>query len=281
MKILILIGIFLLIIVLLLLIYVLGSSSRSFSPEANWSNVIMMVVTIFTALATLITAIATWKTVDEMKQAREQSSREWLNDAFIKHEADVLLEFRVSYGDAQEAINFFSNKLLSPLRMDINIKEAPTAIKRDMIVKYYNAINKLNDLYNKNQYIFRKHNLEKSIACLTCFLDVVYMLPERDLEYRVKQDEKVKVYQLTEWNKIIWAFSSSAYFVFNPIKNTDDIIQFQNKNMNEEFDRLKGLVSSELIFLTFKLDNLTLYNNGTNQTNLNVRQNKFYQPLSK
>ena len=282
MKILILIGIFLLVIVLSLLIYILVSISRNPSPEVNWSNVIMMVITIFTAVATLITAIATWKTVDEMKQAREQSRAEWLNDAFIKHEADVLLEYRIAYGDAQVAINFFLNRILAPVRMDIQIKEKPSVIKRELIVKYFNDIVKLNNLYNKNQYIFRKHNLDKNISYLLCFLDVVRLLPEKDLEYvLVEQNDKVKTYQLTEWNKIVQTFTYSAYFKFNPIKDGNDLTKLQSMNVNEEFNRLKSLISSELISLSFKIDKLTLFSDGINNSNLDVRQSNYYEPLSK
>jgi len=214
--------------------------------------------------------------------ALKNQRTEWLNDAFIKHEADVLLEFRIAYGEAGEAISFFLDTLLTPVKMDIHIKEPPS-IKREKVIKYFNAINKLNNLYNKNQYIFRKHNLEKSISCLTCLLDVARMLPEGDLEFRlVEQDDKVKTYQLTEWNKTIQIFTFSAYPILNQVRDANEpIIQLENKNMNEEFNRLKGLVSNELNSLTWKLDKLTLYNEGTNQTNMDVRHSKFYQPLSK
>ncbi|MEW6171326.1 MAG: hypothetical protein AB1472_07220, partial [Candidatus Omnitrophota bacterium] len=145
---------------------------------------------------------------------------------------------------------------------------------------YFNDINKLNKLYNKNQYIFRKHNLEKSISSLTCLLDVGTMLPKGDLKFKlVKQDGKVKTYQLVEWDKIIQTFTLSAYFLLNEDKAVNLVEQLKDKDINAEFNQLKSFVSDKLTSLTFELDKLTLYNDNAKQANLNIRQSKYYDDL--
>lgn len=233
--------------------------------------------TVGIACSLVIAVISIVFTYVSLKNQKNQ----WLNDAFIKNEADVLLEFRIAYGESEEAISFFLHTLLEPLKIGYPSEESPT-IKREIIVKNFNKINELNNLYNKNQYIFRKYDLEVSISCLTCILDVVRMLPENDLEFDLaKQDGSVKTYYLKEWNKVIQTFSYSAYFLFNQVTDVNALKEMQNKNMTEEFQRLKERVSSELNSLRFKLDQLTLYYDGKNKSNLNVRQSKYYMSLSK
>ncbi len=104
-----------------------------------------------------------------MKQQREQ----WINQEFIKREADVLLEFRQALLDSVESMNWVRQTILRDqpfvhFMLTTNSKE-----RTQVVAKHFCKLNRLKELYNSHILIFRKHRLNEKMPHVFAILDVM------------------------------------------------------------------------------------------------------------
>lgn len=238
---------------------------------------IFSIITNFSMLITAISAIGF--TLFSIKTQRKQ----WLNDAFIKHEADVLLEFKKEFNKTISSRSFIIHNILSIKKHSLETNP-PLPLKREKVVYCFNQICYLNELYNNNQHIFRKHNLEKKISTLTLLLSSLASFPQKDLQYfQRKKTNTYTSYYLENFDEVIRSFILLAQDLYDREENEIISIEELNKKLRKdpikELNRLKGLINKNLTELEFDLDSLTLFTDGLKNKKLLVKKSKFYQPL--
>ena len=214
------------------------------------------------------------------KKSLEIQKEHWLNESFIKHEADILIEFRKKTGEANDAINFFLHNLLSIDKKYGFITDTPPIIKYDELKIHFNTLVDLNNLYNSYQNIFRKHQLEKKIECISLLLESARNIPSRDIKYNlIENKDNHQTYRMEEEILAqILSFNFLAYNLHDIKPNEQETIEEMNKYNNldkiSELNRLKELTSKELTSLVFELDELTTY---IYSESLQIRHMRFFQ----
>lgn len=239
-------------------------------------EVISIIANLF---AVLIAVIAILFTVLSLKSQKKQ----WLNENFIKHEAEVLLDFRKKLGVAEKSIYFFIHDLLNIDKKYGFIPDTPPLIKYNDIKEHFNMLVDLNNFYNSNQSIFRKHQLEKKMECISLLLQSATNLPSKDINYYlIESKDNYQVYRMEQRVLAnILSFNFLAHNLHDIKPNKQETIDEMNK-YNEldkitELNRLKNLTSQELASLVFKLDELTIYVDSTSNESLKIRSMRFFQ----
>lgn len=231
-------------------------------------------------LIVVIAIIAIFFTTQSLKIQKKH----WLNESFIKHEADILIEFRKKIGEADGAINFFLNNLFSIEKKYGFVTDNPPIIKYDELKKNFNSLVDLNDLYNSYQNIFRKHQLEQKIECISLLLESARNIPPRDITYcLIENTNNSQTYRMEQeiLVQVISSFNFLAHHLHDIKSNYQETIEEMNKYNNldkiNEFNRLKKLTGQELTSLIFKLDELTTYVDSTYSESLKSRSMRFFQ----
>ncbi|GAB6071033.1 hypothetical protein JCM30760_21300 [Thiomicrorhabdus hydrogeniphila] len=238
-------------------------------------------ITVISSLAMLTIAVVT---ISFTYWSNKNQRQHWLDDAFIKYESEKLIEFRIALGDALQSYSFFHNELLQPKKYGFLPKEPPV-LKRAEVVKNFNELVHLNNLYNQNQHVFRKHGLDKQISCFSLYLDVVKLLPPEDLKYDMfSQTGENCTYLLENWNVIVSSFVLVArslidYSDADQLPDIDKLNEDLKKDLEEERLRLLEVIAQRINELTFKLDEVTLHNYSNSSPSLGARIFKFYQHL--
>ncbi len=237
-------------------------------------------LSIFANLATVLIAIIAIRfTILSLKSQKKQ----WLNESFIKHESEVLLNFKKKLDVADRSIQFFINDLLSIDKKYGFIIDTPPVIKYNELKEHFNILVDLNDFYNSNQNIFRKHQLDKKIECISLLLESARYLPCEDINYKlIESKNNHQTYRMEQ--KIlaqVLSFNFPAHYLHDIEPNKQETIDEMNKYNDldkiTELNRLKNLTSQELISLVFKLDELTTYVDLESTESLKIRRMKFFQ----
>lgn len=101
----------------------------------NYCNFIdkekMSLYEILSIMANLFVVLTAFIAILFTKKSLETQKEYWLNESFIKHEADILIEFRKKIDEANDAINFFLHNLLSIDKKYAFITDTPPIIKYD------------------------------------------------------------------------------------------------------------------------------------------------------
>lgn len=244
--------------------------------EMSLYEILSIIANLFIVLTAFIAIGFTVKSLGNQKE-------HWLNESFIKHEADILIEFRKKIGEANDAISFFLHSLLSIDKKYGFITDTPPTIKYDELKKHFNTLVDLNNLYNSYQNIFRKHKLERKIECISILLESARNLPPEDITYTlIESRDNHQTYRMEQ--KILTQILSFNFFAHNlhDIKpNEQETIEEMNK-YNEldkisEFNRLKNLTGREINSLIFRLDQLTTYVDSNDSESLKTRSMRFFQ----
>ena len=136
-------------------------------------------------------------------------------------------------------------------------------------------------IYNKNQLIYRKHDIDKNMIYITALLKSITFLKGNDFTaiYNKKTENYIE-YIRPECIKFTNSFLTNLDFEFAPKnKNITIYLENINKSSNSE-ERLKKYIekaSQEFISLSFKLDEMTTYYNGKIPNNLKIRQKYHFQ----
>jgi uncharacterized membrane protein len=257
-----------------------GLSSRS----EDWGNYGSLLSGTIASFLSFISIILLFYTIREENKNRKELKKQWLNESFIKHEADILLDFQKKLGEANGAIQFFLHDLLTIEKKYAFIKDEPPVIKYSDIQYNFNQLVDLNDFYNSYQNIFRKHHLEHHIECIGLILESVNFIPERDLHYDlIFESDKSQTYRLEEQiiSMFFLSFNIGAHLLHDVDGSRPETIAekeaYNQKNKFKELSRLIGLTGEKLTSLTFKLDKLTTYIDSESATALNCKAMSFFQ----
>ncbi|MDD1020526.1 hypothetical protein M5G24_16070 [Pseudomonas sp. TNT2022 ID1048] len=209
---------------------------------------------------------------------------QWLNESFIRREADILLELRDKFATSSEAVHFFLNDILDVDKRYGFIVERSPIIKCVDLARNFNVLLELNNLYNHHQHIFRKHKLEKSMECISLLLESARNIPEVDIKYElIYQSEDHQTYRMEPaiLEMVVSSFNWHAHFLhdtkpgFSP---TIEQLNIQNdKDQLKELYRLRELTSKKLVTLMYDLDRLTMYLEPKSSNALQSRSMRYFQ----
>lgn len=199
-----------------------------------------------------------------------QQKKQWLNEAYIKHEAEIILKFRELLYKSEKAFFWFSD-ILRPYKImakmfpsqDVYLKEEQLFVKFSDYCKNYDIINNLNNFYNNNQILLKKNEIEKEFIYVVAILSTcAWLNSTKDFLYTlVEENESCIKYKLNVIDKIGQQFVSTIEFETNTQvtlpKYTEEKLQnYTNNIMGIYFD------------LIHKLDKIITYYDGDLPNNL-------------
>lgn len=167
---------------------VIGQNSKDLLDiiEALSPLIIGVITILFTILFTII----------QIKQQHKQ----WLNDALIKNELNVLIQMKNLISKNNRAIHWYFKYVLSEYIYDDILK--PNDFVNQINI-YYPQILELYNFYRENYYIFEKYNLLKELKIIHFMVHESKILDEDEFRYVViektkNQDSEYYQYQFTK-----------------------------------------------------------------------------------
>ena len=253
--------------------FVLTATERPMTTYEAFSLVLNLLVII----AAILTIGFTWFSMHMQK-------RQWLNESFVRREAEKLIELREKLDESYDSVRFFFEFILNPYRKYGFVPDEPPILHFKDISQHFNALVDLNSFYNQNQYIFRKHGLEKKLECVPAILESARNLPSRDLSYTlVEESDNFRSYRLEPeaFNWIISSFNMQAHMLHDVgdgvTLTISDLEDYNLRDKEEELSRLRAITQQELSSLSFKLDELTLFLDSDPSKSLGIRKMRFFQ----
>jgi len=184
----------------------------------------------------LFFSLGLWTLKTALRSSMTQK-KQWLNDSFIKHEANVLLEFKDKTNNLYDIISDI-NQFYMPRKYAFNPiqgkakqdrKEEEVSFDKLKFVNNFNFLCEINDFYNKNQGILKKHNLDDGMSTLVFFLKVLQHTEIDYLDYElVSESDELLIFKFKRWAKIIGGFCSSAKIEIDGF----DIENLENNSLN-------------------------------------------------
>lgn len=230
----------------------------------NWD--IVDVITITISILALFISIFQW-------YSNKQVS---LKNEFIKNEKKILLDYRKKYIEAQLAFFWFRDYILTPMIYIHRVQE-PLTISLCDFQNNYNSINELNNIYNLNQHILLKHNLELQCEEIAIFLDIFQGYNYGDFNtYVHKEENGTKEYRIDVFDSIIKKFTKN----YNKLYYNQEIENFDKDKNYELFEKLRDKFFDDMLHLEFKLDEITLYSSNKN-TKKKFRVKNFFPKYTK
>lgn len=266
------------------------SQFEKISSITNYLLLITNFLVFFTSLSAVFFAYKTF-----LRQ-REQ----WLNESFIRHEAEVLLKIREKLQESLDAINFFFHNILQVDRkfsfnsLQLPVVANPPLVTYEKVAKEFNVLADLNNLYNSCQHICRKHGLSQGMECISLLLESARNIPEENINfYKLSNSDTLirypvnpsllapdtlVVYEMDPRvaKSIIGSFNLIAYSIFSKNCSSSfslDALNEQNqKNQMEEFEKFKSMTQNAIYKLVSDLDRITTYWGGVD--NVDAMMNK-------
>lgn len=249
-------------------------------PEAkpiSHFEALSLVVNLLIAITAIAAIIFTYASFRMQKN-------QWLNESFIRREAEILLELRDKLSTSSEAVHFFLHDLLVVDKKYGFITQTPPVIKSSILAKNFNILLNLNNLYNSHQHIFRKHGLNGSIECIPLLLESARNIPERDILYElIYQSESLQTYRMESsiLEMIVMSFNFQAHFLYDIEPGSHPSIEQlniqNNKDQLQELSRFRELTSQKLLSLAYSLDGLTMYLESESSEAMQSRSMRYFQ----
>lgn len=257
---------------LLILLCIIGY--KHIPSNKCWIDFVSAIAPAIIGIGSTITAIYS---IIYTKKSITQQQEQWIKNEFIKREAQILINFREKFYDSQDSIFWFLNTFMQPYRCCNFIpSQEELTIKIEIFNNHYIKLKELNDLYNENQLIYRKHNIDKQMVYITTLLKSITFMNGEDMcaIFSQKTENNIE-YIRPESIKFASSFVTGLDFEFAP-KNKDIIKNLQKITQKDDIEtRLKKYIekaNSDFINLMFKLDEITTYYNGDMPNNLKRRE---------
>jgi hypothetical protein len=216
----------------------------------------------------LIFVAGFWAVFAAIESAKNQKDQ-WLKEHFIKYESEVLIEFRKLIRDSRDAIHFWLNDFYKPRKYGFNLTEDQwPAIIRPDLVKFYNKICDVNNFYNENQYIFRKHELEDGVLSIILPVKNFRIFGEWDLKYvQVAKRALFEEFHLDKYADLKYMLASDImhefeHEKFNGLRTIEDLKKMTDHvhGLNQDqFTSLVDSLASRINKLEWRLDELTVH----------------------
>lgn len=195
--------------------------------------------------------------------------KQWLNDSYIRNEADVILAFRNMVYESESAFFWFSSLLMPYKTMEKMFPEQDVKLKGNGLIvdfndycKNYDILNKLNNYYNHHQMILKKNGIEEEFIYITAILSTICWFDNTDNFYYslVSEDSSCIKYKLNVIEKIGKLFVQSIEFE----KGQTVLLQYDEEKLQAYANNIINIYFQ----LRQKLDELTTFYDGELPANL-------------
>ena len=250
--------------------------------DVDWLNTLAVVVVgIITTLVSLKIADNNAKEQRKLfKMQTQEQKRQWYYKYYIERESNILIEFRNKLYRLEKAVFWFSD-ILKPYKIygkiyptqDVKQSEENLIVKFKTYCKYYDEINDLNNFYNDNQLILRKHGICDQMMYFTAILSTMDWLKSNDdfrYDFVDESDTQVR-YKLDVIDQIGTLFINSIDF--EKIQNIDNIDLSYSE---EKLEKYSNDIMSIYIALKLKLDEMTTFFENDIPVELNSRKIKYF-----
>ena len=254
-----------------------------YEPEKDWLDVFAVIAPLVVSIVALW--FAWWQGRLQKQQFNEQiknQNKQWINDVYVKNEAEVLLNLRNLFYENQKAIFWFVLNLLQPkICANFTPKEDDKILPFSLYLENWKKINELNNFYNKNQLICRKYGLEEYFDFLPGLLGSRVCLKEKDFIYIFQtKDERGEIYILNEAGKIKEAFLAHMFLC---VQKNADILQIFNRTRGDKEKAINEyicLLQNKTNEIMMKLDEMTVFYDGKIPDSMKIRKMMFFpEPL--
>lgn len=260
-----------------LLIWLCFIGFRHIPSDKCWIDFVAAIAPAIVGFCSIIIAIYS---IIYTKKSIIQQQEQWIKNEFIKREAQILINFREKFYDSKNSIFWFLHTFMQPYRCSNFIPtQEQLTIKIETFNFHYNKLKELNDLYNENQLIYRKYDINKPMVYIIALLKSITFMDGNDM-YAIfsQKTENNMEYIRPESIKFCNSFLTLLDFEFaDKNKNITKTLQKLNNKKDHE-NRLNKYIekaSSDFTNLMFKLDELTTYYNGDMPNNLKRRESYF------
>lgn len=157
---------------------------------------------------------------EQFNKQLDLTKEQWLTEAYIKNESEVLLNAQKKLLPVIDEVEWFHSAALSQLSLYTNsyIDPLPSSLNLEFKKKLqiaFNHIKELNNFIAENHSIFIKHNLEKNFSYLNLYLNLINFIPKNEqleiikLEsscFDLNQNKEIPCtcYRYTFWYKLIY-----------------------------------------------------------------------------
>lgn len=210
----------------------------------------------------------------------ELQKEQWLYKYYIERESKVLIKFRNIVYRVEEAVLWFSD-ILKPYK--VYAKMFPTqdgkqpqknlSVKFEIYCKYYDQINELNNYYNDNQLILKKHGICDEFIYFTAILSTITWFEDtNDFYYKFVDETDSQVrYKLNVIELIGTLFINSIDF-----KLVKDIDNIDLSYSEEKLNKYSNEIFSIYLNLKTKLDEITTFFDGGIPENLRGWEKEYF-----
>lgn len=185
-----------------------------------------------------------------------QQKKQWLNEYNIKRESEILIKFRNVFNEARDSIQFAIELLNIQIIHTEDADYKPKEIDQEQIISGYDKILMLYKLYKEEQYIYKKHGIDKLIPYIQAILDFMQsmtMPADRNWKLVERKDGVLKF-------KIINRdFYKNVFCTRLKMENQRELNKNYFEASEEEFDNYKSKMQKVLVKIKFKLESLTVY----------------------
>lgn len=250
------------------------------NQNIDWANILAVLLSaIISSIVSMCIANKNNKNQNKIFQHQvAEQQKQWLNAPYIQREADILINFREMVYNAKSSFLWFSTLLkpyLTYMKMfpeqDVKQPEDKLVIKFEDYCKHYDILNDLNDFYNRNQMILKKHDIEEEFVFITAILSTSCWLKDtNDFRYNfISEDDNCVKYKLDIIDTFTEFFVNSIEFQKNsnyvPTKVTEQKLQQYGDDILRIYFELCR-----------KLDELTTFYNGDLPENLKMKSFKSF-----
>lgn len=222
----------------------------------------------------LITIFYTHINIKDTKKQIKQQREQWLNDALIQNEYNVLLNLKKILSESTTAIRWYFTFVLSDFVYDNDFTDDEILPPNDFIKQlkiYQIQLLKLYNFYRENYYIIEKYNIAKELKIIQFALHMSKIIDEQEYLY-VTPEIIEREFEGNKFNYHRYEFMESVISLFKDwiVENRPDLLNVKStctKNCKNYCDNCTveelalNEMSEELYWLVYKLNKLTVYSN--------------------
>lgn len=250
------------------------------TQNIDWANILAIFLSaIISSIVSIYIANKNNKNQNKnFQQQVAEQHKQWLNAPYIQREANILIKFSELVYHSRDTFFWFSS-ILMPYKIygkmypeqDVKQPEANLVIKFEDYCKHYDILNDLNEFYNKNQMILKKHDIEDEFVYITAILSTSGWLKDtNDFKYDfISEDDTCVKYKLN----VIDAF---AELFVNSIEFEKNANYIPTKVTEQKLQQYSNYIPSVYFELCRKLDELTTFYNGNLPDDLKMRKFKSF-----
>lgn len=238
-----------------------------YPPNKDWLDVVGIVGQVLVPVIVFLASVKytnyrNKKQDEQFNKQLELQKEQWLNEAYIKNEAEVLLKAKGLLEPLGEAINSFYMTALNKFSYYFIEKKPPEKLSEDrknLLEVDFIAIKSFYNLFAQNDNIFIKHGIDKKLDLLSLYLSLIIRIPKDtilEIEESKAQSHNqqtgeitiIPVYRYKFWyDLIIVAYRWHMKDAPADIQVDDEVLEVLSKSfmeLGESLNKMKQYLST-------------------------------------